>query len=413
MKIFWMGSVYPGALDKIFLEIKHNPNANFSYRELKEQGDASYANYFATGWCKALENIGYETENVISNVLPLQTLWLREHVSISHVLSLDEILLLQVKEYSPDILFVDDFCSVDFLQQVKSATPSIQLVVGWSGSALAKDSTRQALWKKLDVVLCCAPESVSHLRQQGANAFHMNHAFPEDSLSLLKKEVNIHSGMTFIGSVIRGKEFHLIREQLLSALLDILPLEIYSPNAVLDVKNLLKSILAIGLYDSIQVSPKWMKEQFFSRLPVLRRVAQRTERPMLPVNYKLYKHMRPPVYGIEMLNVLAQSDIVLNIHADSSPEYASNQRLFEGTGVGACLLTDNKKNMKDLFIPDQEVVTYDSLEDCIEKAMWLRDHPKDRKRIAAAGANKCLKEHTYQNRALEFDQIVKECLKKM
>ena len=410
MKIFWMGNVYPEALEELFLEIKNGGQEHFSYKELKARVDASYVNYFATGWCKALENIGYETENVVINAEPLQYLWLEEYGAHFDDFSLDEILFLQIKEYGPDILFVDDGCSIEFLREVKREVPSICLVVGWSGSAVAKDPKKKNVWQQLDLVLCCAPEGVAHLRKEGAHVFHMNHAFLSDSLPLLKKNIDMHSDITFIGSVVRGKEYHLIRERLLLSLSDVLPLEIYSPSAVFGTKDLLRSSLAIVLYDAVHSSPKWMQKRVFSELPILRKVSAWTERPMLPVNYKLYKHMRPPVFGIEMLNVLYQSDIVLNIHADSSPEFASNMRLFEGTGVGSCLLTDYRKNMKDLFIPDQEVVTYDSLDDCIEKAAWLRDHPKERKRIAEAGKKKCLEKHTYQNRALEFDDIVKTCL---
>lgn len=109
-----------------------------------------------------------------------------------------------------------------------------------------------------------------------------------------------------------------------------------------------------------------------------------------------------------MFEVLFNSDIVLNIHADSSPEYASNMRLYEATGVGSCLLTDSKKNMKDLFTPEKEVVIYDSISDCIEKATWLMQHPEERERIAKAGKRRCLQDHTYDNRAVEFDKIIRK-----
>ena len=63
--------------------------------------------------------------------------------------------------------------------------------------------------------------------------------------------------------------------------------------------------------------------------------------------------------------------------------------------------------MKELFDPGKEVVTYDSIQDCIEKAKWLIEHPAERKKIAEAGKQRCLCEHTYDNRAVEFDQIIK------
>ena len=65
MKIFWVGNAYPEALENVFLEIKRSGQDGISYQALKEKVDASFVNYFATGWCKALANIGYETENVV------------------------------------------------------------------------------------------------------------------------------------------------------------------------------------------------------------------------------------------------------------------------------------------------------------------------------------------------------------
>ena len=56
-------------------------------------------------------------------------------------------------------------------------------------------------------------------------------------------------------------------------------------------------------------------------------------------------------------------------------------------------------------------MVYDSLEDCVEKATWLNEHPKEMQRIAEAGTRRCLREHTYKNRAIEFDRIVKKSLK--
>ena len=411
MKIFWVGNTHADALTKLFAEETSKDQKDVSYRELKARVDASYTNYFATGWCKALQEIGYETENVVVNADFLQKLWLAENSVHRNDLSLEEILLLQIKAYCPDILFAGDVCSASFLQQVKKEVSSVRLIIGWAGSAVAKEPARQDLWGVVDVILCCAPESVSYLQQKGANAVHMNHAFSPEILSVLHKNVGKCSGISFIGSIVRGKEYHLFREKLLLGLLDVLSLDIYSPSAKYRKIDFLRAALAGGLYDVVHLLPQWAKESFFSRIPFLNRACTWGERPRFPVNYKLHKHMRPPVYGIEMFDALWRSNIVLNIHADSSPEFASNMRLYEATGVGVCLLTDNKKNMEELFMPGREVVVYDSLEDCVEKATWLNEHPKERQGIAEAGAIRCLKEHTYRNRAIEFDKIIRDSLR--
>ena len=407
MKIFWVGNAYPEALENVFLEIKRSGQDGISYQALKEKVDASFVNYFATGWCKALANIGYETENVVINAMPLQRLWLKEHGDNRKSISQEEILLFQIKEYRPRIVFASDCCSAEFIHSVRREVPSVQLIIGWAGSAVAKDSTKQKLWKAVDIILCCAPESVSFLNRKGANAFHMNHAFSVDIMDALGKIAMQHSVISFIGSLVRGKEYHLFREKLLLEILDVVPLDIYSPSANIKKSSLLKSGATIAAYKVVQSFPEKTKDKVLSHFPLIGQLCSRKVCPVFPINFSLYRRLIPPVFGMEMFETLLHSDIVLNIHADSSPDFASNMRLYEATGVGSCLLTDGKKNMKELFDPGKEVVTYDSIQDCIEKAKWLIEHPAERKKIAEAGKQRCLCEHTYDNRAVEFDQIIK------
>jgi spore maturation protein CgeB len=85
-------------------------------------------------------------------------------------------------------------------------------------------------------------------------------------------------------------------------------------------------------------------------------------------------------------------------------------RLFEATGVGTCLLTDWKDNLPKLFEPEKEVVTYKSVEECIEKVKWLLDHPQEREAIAKAGQARTLKDHTFAQRAIQLDEIIKRQL---
>jgi spore maturation protein CgeB len=58
------------------------------------------------------------------------------------------------------------------------------------------------------------------------------------------------------------------------------------------------------------------------------------------------------------------------------------------------------------------VVTYTSVDDCVEKARWLLDHPTEREEIARKGQERCLKEHTFRQRAEELDLIIRNELLK-
>ncbi len=85
-------------------------------------------------------------------------------------------------------------------------------------------------------------------------------------------------------------------------------------------------------------------------------------------------------------------------------------RLFETTGVGACLLTDWKENLSELFEPDAEVLTYRSAEECVEKVNYILEHEEERRSIAAAGQLRTLREHTFDNRAARIDEIIRSVL---
>ena len=45
--------------------------------------------------------------------------------------------------------------------------------------------------------------------------------------------------------------------------------------------------------------------------------------------------VKPPVFGLEMYNTIADSNISLNIHGGVAGNYAANIRLFEITGAGS------------------------------------------------------------------------------
>jgi spore maturation protein CgeB len=114
------------------------------------------------------------------------------------------------------------------------------------------------------------------------------------------------------------------------------------------------------------------------------------------------------VWGLEMYKILAQSRITLNRHVDIAENYANNMRLFEATGMGACLVTDWKENLHTLFEPEKEVVTYRCADELVEKVTYLLENDKECQKIARAGQKRTLKEHTYQNRMKELLEILDE-----
>jgi spore maturation protein CgeB len=121
----------------------------------------------------------------------------------------------------------------------------------------------------------------------------------------------------------------------------------------------------------------------------------------------IIKNKKDAQFGLDMYRLLKSSKIVLNNHGEIAGGYAGNMRMFEATGVGSCLLTDNKDNLGDLFDVGCEIMVYDSPEDCAEKIQWLLEHEEERERIALAGQQKTLNFHTVQNRCRQIIDIIK------
>ena len=120
-------------------------------------------------------------------------------------------------------------------------------------------------------------------------------------------------------------------------------------------------------------------------------------------DYKLISRIsKPNLFGIEMYRKLAESRIGLNIHIDASGDRTGNMRLFEVTGMGACLLTDRKSNLADFFEEGQEVVVFDNVKDAVAKLRWLSENPDACEKIARAGQKRTLRDHSLKHSIYEF-----------
>lgn len=113
-------------------------------------------------------------------------------------------------------------------------------------------------------------------------------------------------------------------------------------------------------------------------------------------------------YGQQLFENVAQkfseSKIVFNISMTDD----INMRTFEAMGTGSFLLTNWIPTIEELFEDGKHLVLYRSLDEMIDKAKYYLAHDDEREKIAQAGYEEVLKNHTIQKRV---DVIFSEFLK--
>jgi spore maturation protein CgeB len=73
-------------------------------------------------------------------------------------------------------------------------------------------------------------------------------------------------------------------------------------------------------------------------------------------------------------------------------------RNFEIPGCGGFLITDYVKELEEFYLPDRDIVCYNSLDELIEKIQYYLEHENLRKEIAFNGWKTTHERHTYVHR---------------
>ena len=77
------------------------------------------------------------------------------------------------------------------------------------------------------------------------------------------------------------------------------------------------------------------------------------------------------------------------------------RRIFEGMACGKLVITDrldNSTKLNDLFIENEDIILYDSFEDCVNKINYYYNNLELRNKIANSGKQKVLLNHTQKQR---------------
>jgi spore maturation protein CgeB len=97
--------------------------------------------------------------------------------------------------------------------------------------------------------------------------------------------------------------------------------------------------------------------------------------------------------------------MVLNINRDSMANvgFSPPTRVFEAAGAGACMITDFWAGIDQFFQPEREILV---ARDAREVVDFLRHRKNDSAGIGRAMRERALADHTYAQRARQFDEII-------
>ena len=380
LRVLVVTSGSPAFLDHIY---QHRPEiVTLPYaRQLDELLFESFG--WGDAYALAFRKLGHEADTLIVNAESLQIRWAEEHGLVAlvrelgwlyrstrlgkaiHPLNslvaarrrrlLGDIFLAQVEDYRPDMLLV----------QLQTTLPSSTIVAARACTrvVVAQLASRFPAYTDLfgvyDLIISAFPHYVRLFNECGLRSEYLPQAFQPAFLDRSRNRYGdvqaLEYDAVFVGSI---SDQHVARLQWLNEL------------------------AATGRVDI------WLSSDGLRRTPDL-------PEPLCS------KH-RPPVYGLEMYDVYRRARIALNAHPEIAGPYASIMRMYEVTGAGAMLLTDERQNLGELFEPGREVVTYSDTADALARLQYYLEHEDERAAIAAAGRQRTLREHTYEQRVVQL-----------
>ena len=294
------------------------------------------------------KNHQHEVELIIPNWNKLNQLWADQHeVTFS---SEEELIQLQLEALKPDLIFMNSNFEY-YPIAIKQAKQIEAKLCTWISCPIPDNLKLE----EFDVIFTLFPPYVELFEKKGVKVVLTQAGFDPGLLTSL--ESDIKHDLSFVGGI---GGYHKKREEYLKYLIPKTGMKVwgYGFSSENRIKRLAKNFLNRFVYTKAYQGGAW---------------------------------------GRDMFQILHSSKITFNAHGDIAGKYSVNMRMFEATGCGALLLTEESDYLTNFFEPGKEVITYTDQEDALNKIQYYLQHEDERQKVAKAGQKRTMEHYSYES----------------
>ena len=405
--------------------------------------------FFPMGWLKSKECQNYIVENIIYADYYSQVIWAIENNHsdlVKHSDFLDKIMIEQIKKFDADIVFFNTGAMYRVNKAVRNkirfSCKSVKAITGSWGDELPKGESYKSYMGDLDLLYACTRGYYDDIEKEKINTSYLPSSFNE---YISYKKSNKKIDVCFIGATGYLEIDHFERYKKLDIIFQLLKKEkikfslvtkeksaslllriknsqtifylVYKlPSNFLNVIRKIAQVLGLESVSSVIGTLLHLKKIGLSRSLVNKLQLENKENSkykfylnnkQLSKKYKRY-YSPPYLYVDDYYTALSASKIVLNLHRDEKNDFG-NIRCFEAAGVGSCLVTDRANQISNLFNVGEEIIAFDSPQDCVDKIKNLLADPIKMKNIGERAQERVQREHLQLHR----DRVIIEGFSKV
>ena len=291
---------------------------------------------------------GIDVEFIIENAEVLQKQWAVENDfdNFNRINWKKKIVLAQIKKFQPDLLWISNPTAGSY-KYIDGASGNYKRLAFYLGH----DISNKQLLLRADILFAINKRYVCDTYPKLNNVVYMGVGFyPEilNKLKLVEKKRNV----VFLGNITPS---HSYRAEVLAYLVENkVDIKIYGD--IFEVTFLTKTRQIVG--DIIK--RKNFKSAFknFKSFFTISTYRQHTD--------ILKGRCLAPVFGMDYYRLLSSARVCINVHIDLAENFSGNMRMFEVTGVGTCLVSEEKPTNKKIFEIDKEMIQFNSKEKLLE-----------------------------------------------